>query len=930
MKQLFNHLTVFIIILNSGCGKQASFHSMKRPTRPSPAPFAHPIPSRPLVASNKQIYSLIAIPFSSTPQYTNAYQASHIEPLSMTRTPYIIDHTPSVVDLKLASNLYLDTVNINPSDMVHIPYMNSVNINASEATSLRPNVNRTISPIINITPSSFTSSINPVDINISEATSLRPNVNRTISPIISINSSPLISYMNPVDINISEATSLRPNVNRTISPIINITPSPLISYTNPVDINISEATSLRPNVNRTISPIINITPSPLISYTDPVDINISEATSLRPIINRTISPIISINSSPLISYMNPVDVNTSIDLVSLKSDISSNPLTDIKTPVHTSYMNQVHITTSETASIRPNIISIPPQIINTNLKSRTSYIDSTHISTSNLEVLTSNLNPTIQPTTRLIQPQNIPSVFNRRPEYKRNVLQSIDIQPDIQISSFIKEPPPKVIERKSQYEFYETFTYTLNEDLFFQSTYNKNKTTLLFQAFDRYGLNIRDLQKSDIILSENQIEIENYTFFSQSQKLDHKLEVVFAIDTGGSMGKYNDLIKENITYFVNKLEEAQIYTSFCLVTFKDLVEKHCDMFFPDNPLTPQTNENNLRFLNDISRLDFYQGGTYTQNALGAVLSASQAPWNTDSQRMIILITDALFWAKPLDDHPEARTAPEYSTTLDSVKQNKVQVFALTQNYFGFSKNYFEYPSLPDATSGEWLNIENLNNQDMNTIFNQVRDQIDITYKIEYFAEDQEELNDLLSLGDRHIALTSNLAVNTTMTNIQIENIHSNMPEGSHQLQSYWPLSQRAVINEDHVSVTVNEESEYNFFIEDGNIIFPNPPPSDSEILVQYEVDSLKDNVKEHPLLLQIDPKHQDSLNTKVSSISLKLNDIPISDQDFEITPLDSTDSVQLHLGERVFHDTDPYNIRDSGELKISFWYEVTSQHNSVN
>ncbi len=833
MKQLLNYLALFIIILNSGCGKQAFFYNIKRPTRLPPAPLAPLIPSRPLITPNNQAYSLIAIPSPSTAEYINIHQTPHIEPPSMTHTSYAIEHAFSVAGLNLGSSLYLNTIKI--PDTAHTSYMSSVNI----------------------------------------TTPLKLNINTTSSPIININSSPLISYMNSVD-------------------------APIISLKS--DINSNPLTDIK-----------------------------------KPIMLHTL-------------YMDSVNIDTS-NVTNLDS-----PTTNIKTPLQTSYTNQVHINTLNATNLRPTITSTPSLTIDIKPSSPITYVDTAHINSPNLTNLQSDLNsipateliqthsstnidsPSIQvlpPTFRLennsnlsYQPQDIPNVLNINPQHEINVLQPIDVQPDIKTSFIIKQLPPKVIERKSQHEFHDTFSYALNEDSFFQSAYNKNKMTLFFQAFDHYGLNVRDLEKNNLHLLENQIEIESYTLSSQSQKLDHTLEVVFAIDTGGSMDEYGHIVKENITYFVNKLEETQLYTSFCFVAFKDLVKRYCNSFFPDNPLTPQ-NDNALKFLSDISRLEFQKGGSYPQNALGGVLSASQVPWSTDSQRIVILITDALFWTSVNKGESKER-APDYEDTIKALKDNNIQVFTLAQDYGGFSKDYFGHPSLSDATSGQWFDIKNLNDQDMDNILGQIRDQVDITYKIEYFVEDQEGLNALLPLEDRYISLTSNLAVSTDVMDIQIEDVHSSTPDGSQQLQSYWHLNQNTAINKNYVFVTVNEQPEYDFSIKNGEIVFSNPPPSGAEIFIQYEAGSLRNNIREHSLLLPTDPKHQDSSNIQINSVSLKLNNVIVSDQDFEITFSDASDDIQLHLSENVFDNTDPYNIRGSGELNISLQYEIFSQHNSIN
>ena len=252
------------------------------------------------------------------------------------------------------------------------------------------------------------------------------------------------------------------------------------------------------------------------------------------------------------------------------------------------------------------------------------------------------------------------------------------------------------------------------------------------------------------------------------------------------------------------------------------MEKPCQIFYPDNPVTPE-DENILKFLSDLSRLKLHRGGVYQENALGGILEAARhTPWSPGNQRMIVLVTDALFWT-PLNNGSygyESRTAPWYETVLDSVTtQNAIQVFAITQDHGGFSKDYFKQSSLVKATSGQWFNIKTLEEQDMQTIFDHIRDQLNVFYKIEYFVEDQEGLNALLSLEDRKI----NLATNTTQnqdTQIEIQDIQSNLPEGA-KLQSHWPLGETNIKN-DNISVTVdgvNKELGQDFLIEDGQISF---------------------------------------------------------------------------------------------------------------
>ena len=482
--------------------------------------------------------------------------------------------------------------------------------------------------------------------------------------------------------------------------------------------------------------------------------------------------------------------------------------------------------------------------------------------------------------------------------------------------------PPKTVQvtqQKSPYLFQDFFPYRRIQKTFHQITNEKNKTTLFFQAFDSHGLNIRDLQENELTLYENQVPIRNYTLSSERQRLDHTLEIVFVIDTAGSMKKYIDTIRTHVTYLVSKLEKDQIRANLCLVTFKDLVERICQFFYPDNPLT-LLNENTVKFLNDLSRLKLYRGDTYHENVLGGLLSAARhTPWSPGNQRMVILVTDALFWV-PLYSHPEARTSSNYLTVLNALRENNIQVFALTHDYDGFSKNYFKDPSLVEATSGQWFNIKTLEEKNMQTVFDHIRDQLNIFYKIEYFVEDQEELNPFLPLRDRKISLTMNTIQNSYEEEdiqIEIQDIHSNLPEGATRLLSHWDLSEPN-IKKDNPTVTVNgveKEIHHNFFIENGQIFFTEPPSSGSEVLVRYELEGLINNIQKHPLVLQ------SSTQADASNFSLLLNGKKADHTYFEINPADDG-SLSLNLRNRVFSDEDPFDIRRSNRLSISLSYEA--------
>ena len=479
---------------------------------------------------------------------------------------------------------------------------------------------------------------------------------------------------------------------------------------------------------------------------------------------------------------------------------------------------------------------------------------------------------------------------------------------------------PQVVQKKSQHTFQDFFPYQLNHRLFHQPAYGmygRNKTIISFIAQDNKGFHVRDLQKEDLIITENQSEVLNYTLSSEKQRSHYKLEIVFAIDIGGSMRRYSGVIEDNIKYFMSELKKYQIHTNFCLVTFKDSVETRCDRF---NDNFEVENISRL-FHNKISRRE------QKQNSLAGLLAAAKTGWGIGNQHIIILITDAQPWI-----HLEYKSlnlpfqVPRYESVLNALQG--IQVFTLTHNAPWLSKDWSGFPSVVQATSGQWFDLKKLEKKvtNISPIFNQVRDQWNILHKIEYFVEDQQGLSPSLSLEKRQILLTSNrseLNFPSKDMQIEIQDVHSSMPEGNTKLQSRWVINKDEYIHPDNISVTVNDIPEYNFLIRDGEILFIEPPPEGSQIHVQYELGNLIDNIQRHSLVLK---SHSTSSPIYVKTLNspLYLNGKEASHAYFEVEFSDNG-NLYLHLKESVFANEDPFDIRQSNGLDILFSYEILSQ-----
>lgn len=322
------------------------------------------------------------------------------------------------------------------------------------------------------------------------------------------------------------------------------------------------------------------------------------------------------------------------------------------------------------------------------------------------------------------------------------------------------------------------------------SSDEKRKTTINFKAFhSEDGSSISDLRKQDLILKEGTVTVNNYTLSRRNEFYQPQLELVFVIDVTTTMSDEIERVKESIIDFVNDLSLIDVETQLCLVTFSDFLEKKCDAFVDDVAST-KDNENLLQFIADINDIELDNslgrgGGTQmNENSLGGLLSAVQdTPWNKESQRMAVLVTDAWFWdadgnkLAPLysraDGTPniEGNEAPSYSDVLNALDDKGVQVFAITPDLPGFSRDYnpslyssltrweqvpwnSDYqekkkrgmrrgwqPSLVEYTGGQWFDIEKLNRNEtnINDIYDYIISQVQTFYRIEYLSSDNPGL-----------------------------------------------------------------------------------------------------------------------------------------------------------------------------------------------
>ncbi len=120
-----------------------------------------------------------------------------------------------------------------------------------------------------------------------------------------------------------------------------------------------------------------------------------------------------------------------------------------------------------------------------------------------------------------------------------------------------------------------------------------------------------------------------------------QVDIVFVIDTTGSMGSYITNVKNNINDFVDEIESAGITPSFALVDYKDVTS---DGQHSTNTKKNHDGRNWFKDANEfkaqISNLNIGGGGDEPESAIDALEMARQLDLRTSSQKFFILVTDA--------------------------------------------------------------------------------------------------------------------------------------------------------------------------------------------------------------------------------------------------------------------------------------------------
>lgn len=139
------------------------------------------------------------------------------------------------------------------------------------------------------------------------------------------------------------------------------------------------------------------------------------------------------------------------------------------------------------------------------------------------------------------------------------------------------------------------------------------------------------LRSQNVFLYENNSRIQNFSLQKDTTGGVNALDLIFVLDVTGSMGGTIEGVKNNIIEFADSLKKRGVDYRLGMVTFLDIIENAYDF----------TNDVNA-FKQLVSLQNAHGGGDAPENSLDALYRATQYPFRSEANRVVIWITDITY------------------------------------------------------------------------------------------------------------------------------------------------------------------------------------------------------------------------------------------------------------------------------------------------
>lgn len=154
----------------------------------------------------------------------------------------------------------------------------------------------------------------------------------------------------------------------------------------------------------------------------------------------------------------------------------------------------------------------------------------------------------------------------------------------------------------------------------------------------RLGININDLSDGK---SVSPVATAKASGVSTADSISGQADIVFAIDTTGSMSEEIAGVERNVKYFAQKLKsDYNVMANYALIDFKDLEEDGYDTTKVLKSGSSNWFSNDESFANKVDSMNAIGGGDDPECDVDALETARRLDFRPGSHKFVVLITDA--------------------------------------------------------------------------------------------------------------------------------------------------------------------------------------------------------------------------------------------------------------------------------------------------
>lgn len=185
-------------------------------------------------------------------------------------------------------------------------------------------------------------------------------------------------------------------------------------------------------------------------------------------------------------------------------------------------------------------------------------------------------------------------------------------------------------------------------------------------------------------------------------------DIVFVIDTTGSMREEIDNVKDNVGNFVGNLRTKGISANLALVTYQDLNYDGEDTTVVHKNGTENWFSDVTAYQEVLAKLPLGRGGDLPESALDALETARLLDLRSSAGKIFVLVTDAPY-------HTENRYGiPTMDAEIELLKNLEVQCSVVSN-----AADKGVYEALYEDTDGIWMDIEGDFEQHLTTLAEQI-------------------------------------------------------------------------------------------------------------------------------------------------------------------------------------------------------------------